>query len=239
MLHLMLTGVQLHSSHADAKLLASLGFHRFLDAEETELREKGAKLNPKTFPKPRKATGQQPAPEYRAAAALPPTEKTSAFMMQAARESDQACAAGVKRKSKTHPLHQTGVHASHAMQKVPGYDDRGTRNPEPMHTIGNEVSSVTVMAMGGTAAIYSVARLKEVAQWETDLNSNGRSSRWLRQLRPYLTGILLVGKLMLCVSNDAQLRRDCNAYPGLRTSMDKLATVALLPTHTHPPNFKL
>ena len=40
MLHLMLTGVQLHSSHADAKLLASLGFPRFLDAEETGLREK-------------------------------------------------------------------------------------------------------------------------------------------------------------------------------------------------------
>ncbi|KAL0042142.1 hypothetical protein WJX77_004487 [Trebouxia sp. C0004] len=72
--------------------------------------------------------------------------------------------------------------------KVPGYDDRDSRNPEPMHNTGNEVSAVTVMALGGTAAIYSVARLKEVTDWETDHNSDGQSSRWLRQLRPYSTG---------------------------------------------------
>ncbi|DBA92833.1 TPA: hypothetical protein ACH3X1_003015 [Trebouxia sp. C0004] len=164
------------------------GFHRVLDEEETELREKGANLNPKTFRKPRRATAQQPAPEYRTAAASAPTEKTTAFMLQAAREADQACAAGIKRKRKAHPLHQNGVHASHAMQKVPGYDDRDSRNPEPMHNTGNEVNDVTVMAMGGTAAIYSVARLKEVTEWETDHNSDGRSSRWLRHLRPYSTG---------------------------------------------------
>ncbi|DBA77429.1 TPA: hypothetical protein ACH3X1_009261 [Trebouxia sp. C0004] len=130
----------------------------------------------------------KPGPEYRTAAASAPTEKTTAFMLQAAREADQACAAGIKRKHKAHPLHQNGVHVSHAMQKVPGYDDRDSRNPEPMHNTGNEVSAVTVMAMGGTAAIYSVARLKEVTDWETDHNSDGRSSRWLRQLRPYSTG---------------------------------------------------
>ena len=178
-LYLMLEGMHCTHHMLTQSLWACLGFHRFLEAEETELREKGANLNPKTFPKPRQAAAQQPAPEYRTAAASSPTEKTSAFMMQAARESDQACAAGIKRKRKTHPLNQTGVHASHAMQKAPGYDDRGTRNPEPMHTIGNEVTSVTVMAVGGTAGIYSVARLKEVAQWEIDLNSGGRSSRFL------------------------------------------------------------
>ncbi|KAL0031481.1 hypothetical protein WJX77_002644 [Trebouxia sp. C0004] len=93
-------------------------------------------------------------------------------------------------------IQSTAMESSHladsvqawTVRQVPGYDDRDSRNPEPMHNTGNEVSAVTVMAMGGTAAIYSVARLKEVTDWETDHNSDGRSSRWLRQLRPYSTG---------------------------------------------------
>ncbi len=154
------------------------------------MREKGAKLNPRTFLKPRNAPrDESPPPEYRAATAAPPTEKTTAFMLQAARDAEQACAAGIRRKHKTHPQHQNGVHASHAMQKVPGYDDKESRNPEPMHNTGNEITAVTVMARGGTAAIYSVARLREVAEWEIALNNSSRPSRWEQKLRPYLTGI--------------------------------------------------
>ncbi|DBB04049.1 TPA: hypothetical protein ACH3X1_013104 [Trebouxia sp. C0004] len=52
-----------------------------------------------------------------------------------------------------------------------------------MHTIGNEVTAVTVMAQGGTAGIHSVARLPEVAKWEVSLNK-----RWEELLSPYLHG---------------------------------------------------
>ena len=83
-----------------------------------------------------------------------------------------------------------------------------------MHNTGNEVSAVTVKAMGETSAMYTAARYKELAQWETDLNSAGRPSRFMRQLRPYVTGMLLVGKLILSVANDVQLKRNCNACPG-------------------------
>lgn len=107
-------------------------------------------------------------------------------MLQSARESDLASAGGTKCKQSHHPQHQTGVHASHAMQKVPGYDDEGSRKPDPMHTIGNEVTAVTVMAQGGTAAIYSVARLPEAAKWEVSLNK-----RWEELLNPYLHGIYM------------------------------------------------
>ena len=62
---------------------------------------------------------------------------------------------------------------------------------EAVHTTGNEVSAITVMAHRGTSDIYAVARLKEVAEWEIALNSEGRSPRWLRQLRPYIPGMLL------------------------------------------------
>ena len=71
-------------------------------------------------------------------------------MMQSARESDLASAAGIRHKQSHHPLHQTGVHASHAMQKVPGYDDEGSQKPDSMHTIGDEVVDVTVMAPSTT-----------------------------------------------------------------------------------------
>ena len=87
------------------------------------------------------------------------------------------------------------------MQKVPVCDDRDVRNPEPMHTTGNETTALTVMARGGTAGIYSVARLREVAEWEIALNNNGRPSRWEQQLRPYLTGMLLASEPPLCTSN--------------------------------------
>lgn len=102
-------------------------------------------------------------------------------MMQADRESDQACAAGVKCTSRHHPQQRTGVHASHAMQKAPGNDDEKGRKPDPMHTLGNEVHAVTDMTLGGTASMYSVARLPEVAKWEILLNN-----RWQDLLGPYL-----------------------------------------------------
>ena len=70
------------------------------------------------------------------------------------------------------------------MQKVPGHDDEGSRKPDPMHTIGNEVIAVTVMAQGGTAAIYSVGRLPEVAKRDVSLNK-----RWEELLNPYLHGM--------------------------------------------------
>ena len=122
-----------HQHMLTPSLLACSGFHRFLDDDQTDLREKRAKLNPKTFPRNEPA----PPPKYRTSTASPPAEKTTAFMLQAAREADQACADGIKRKRKTHPLHETGVHASHAMQKVPCYVDKEAWNPEPMHTTGN------------------------------------------------------------------------------------------------------
>ncbi len=78
------------------------------------------------------------------------------------------------------------------MQKVSGYDDKESRNPEPMHNTSNEITTVTVMARGGTTAIYSVARLREVAEWEIALNNSGQPSRWEQKLRPYLTGIHIV-----------------------------------------------
>lgn len=52
-----------------------------------------------------------------------------------------------------------------------------------MHTIGNEVAAITVMAQGGTAAMYSDAWLPEVAKWEISLNK-----RWQELLSPYLHG---------------------------------------------------
>lgn len=104
-------------------------------------------------------------------------------MLQAARESDLACASGIKRTSKHHPQKRTGVHGSHALQKVPGHDDEESRKPDPMHTIGGELSGLATMAIGGTAAMYSVARLPEVARWEIAVNN-----RWHDELGPYLDG---------------------------------------------------
>lgn len=75
------------------------------------------------------------------------------------------------------------MHGSHAMQKVPGYDDQASRNPEPMHCGGGEASSVATMVMGGTASIYSAQRLPEVAEWEIRFNK-----RWQAELGPYLQG---------------------------------------------------
>ncbi len=140
-----------------------VGFHRFLAPEEEELRRRGAQLNPKTFLKPRNEAAA-PEPIYSTAEATAPAEKTNAFMRQSARESDLASAAGTRCKQSHHPQQQTGVHASHAMQKVPGFDDEGSRKPDPMHTIGNEVTAVTVMAQGGTAAIARGGQLGGTAK---------------------------------------------------------------------------
>ena len=46
-------------------------------------------------------------------------------MMQYARELDLTCTANIKRSSSHHPQKRTGVHASHAFQKVPGQDRPG------------------------------------------------------------------------------------------------------------------
>ena len=107
-------------------------------------------------------------------------------MMQYAIESDLACAADIKRSSSHHTQKRTGVHASHAFQKVPGQDDEWGRKPEPMHTIGGELTAVTIMPSGGTASMYSVKRLPEVATWEISFNS-----RWSDELSPYLHGMSL------------------------------------------------
>ena len=170
----------MHACNPSHQCGADAGYHRFLGQDCTELREQGATLNPKTFPR---SQADAPAPVYTSADALAPVAKTRADMMQYARESDLACAADIKRSSNHHPQKRTGVHASHAFQKVPGQDDEGGRKPEPMHTIGGEVTAVTAMASGGTASMYSVKRLPEVAKWEISLNS-----RWSDELSPYLHG---------------------------------------------------
>lgn len=162
---------------------ASAGFHRFLPQDQVQLRRDGAKLNPRTF-RPARNSDVAPDPVYSTADAERPANKTNAIMRANARESDRACADGTNRRHAQHPQRVTGVHASHAMQKVPGHDDEHGRKPDPMHTGGGEATALTVMVMGGTASMYSVQRLPEVAKWEIRFNK-----RWQRELGPYERGM--------------------------------------------------
>ena len=159
------------------------GYHAFLDATEVELRAREAALNP-TVP-PANANVPNPAPVYCQTDAPAPAAKTHQFHQEAARASDIACASGIRCSQKQHPHHQTGVLASHALQKAPGHDDEHSRKPDPMHCIGGEAFAVTTMALGGTGnpRIYSVGRLQKLAEWEVK-----RNKRWQRALGPYLLG---------------------------------------------------
>ena len=159
--------------------LPRVGYHRFCPQHETELRERVAKLNPISIPK----DGQGP-PVYTNADEPAPRAKTDAIQRAAAQESDAASTAGIKRKHPTHPSMETGVHASHALMKVPGWNEQKSRKPDGMHVTTGEVKAVTVMLGGGTADKYSREQLHLLADWKFKYNS-----RWGDLLAPYRAGM--------------------------------------------------
>ncbi|DBA90298.1 TPA: hypothetical protein ACH3X1_003585 [Trebouxia sp. C0004] len=142
------------------------------------MRGRGANFNPVSIPKEGEGT-----PVYTRADDLAPLVKTDQAMRQYGRDSDAALIAGIKRKQPAHPSRQTGVHASHALSKCPGWNEEKSHNPDPMHTSTNEVKSLTVMLNGGTSEKYSRDNLAALAVWE--LKYNGR---WGNLLGQYLSG---------------------------------------------------
>ncbi len=165
------------------------GYHRHLPEDETQMRQRGAKLNPVSIPKEGEGN-----PVYTRADDLAPLIKTDQAMRQYGRDSDAALIAGIKRKQHAHPSRHTGVHGSHALSKVPGWNEEKSRNPDPMHTSTNEVKSVTVMLNGGTSDKYSRDNLATLAAWE--LKCNGRWGNLLGQYRSGELAVLSVLFLM-------------------------------------------
>ncbi|KAL0040304.1 hypothetical protein WJX77_002792 [Trebouxia sp. C0004] len=119
------------------------GYHRHLPEDETEMRGRGANFNPVSIPKEGEGT-----PVYTRADDLAPLVKTDQAMRQYGRDSDAALIAGIKRKQPAHPSRQTGVHASHALSKCPGWNEEKSHNPDPMHTSTNEYGNSSTMADG-------------------------------------------------------------------------------------------
>lgn len=158
--------------------LSPVGLHRFCDQDETGLRDQGARLNPNIISNDSQGFAVYTKPDDAA-----PHAKTDAIMRAHARASDAASTAGIKRKQAAHPSKQSGVHASHAFMKIPGWNDQQKRKPDGMHTPVGEVKAVTVMLGGGTADKYSRDQLKLLADWEMKHNN-----RWEQLLAPYRAG---------------------------------------------------
>ena len=159
------------------------GYHAWLPQEATEAREEGANLNP-VVDKRATATTE---PEYTCtpADASPPARKDDAFMRQAAIEGDADTRAGKRLDDPQHAYKRLGVKGSHPFQKLTYARDPDLRQPDPMHTTGNELKGLADMAKGGTGAnaAYGRSKLETLAA-----HKMGTNDRFHDSLGPFLKG---------------------------------------------------
>ena len=155
--------------------------------EDSPLRETGARLDPIIHP-PTEAVPEGRVEQLEASLGHP-EQKDSNYMRTSAVPGDADYMAGRVRRSKRHAVKRTGVLASHPFMKIVYWDDVIMRQPDPMHTIGNEMKAVAEMVMGGTgkAPAYSAAQLPLHAKYKSLHNQ-----RWTDILTPFLPGKLLV-----------------------------------------------
>ena len=111
--------------------------------------------------------------------------------------------------------------ASHPLMKLVYWDDAIIRQPDPMHTTGNELKALAVMLMGGTgkAPAYSTPRLPQLAEHECNVNE-----RWQDILEEFLPA----GELYL---------HPCHCHSGLRCHIanEHCEQKPLLANPTHKP----
>ncbi|KAL3162725.1 hypothetical protein ABBQ38_008616 [Trebouxia sp. C0009 RCD-2024] len=121
--------------------------------------------------------------EYASAMAEAPAPKTTEDVRAAARRGDASLQADVATTSAHHPVKQTGVQGSHALQGLPKWKDHLARKPDPMHCGGDESKAVFDMVIGGTGKVpaYSSAALGALADWECTRNNR---FTLLRDLQP-------------------------------------------------------
>lgn len=149
---------------------------------DSELRQDGANLNPELI----ESTAAEHNWQYHEADEGKPEYKDNAFMRDAAAKGDQSYREGLGRRDAAHTVRLTGVLASHPPMKLLYWDDIIMRQPDPMHTIGNELKALAEMLMGGTGKtpVYSTARMPQLAEHEIVVNE-----RWAE----ILTGFLQAG----------------------------------------------
>ena len=127
-------------------------YYKFLDPAWTpqmlSLRKRGAALNPRRVGK---GAAQHFVFDSHDAAA--PELNTRDSVREAACRADNANRADIATSSKTHPVKQSGVRGSHALQSLDSWDDTKQKFPEPMLCTGGEVKSVFGMACGGTGKV--------------------------------------------------------------------------------------
>ena len=131
--------------------LASAGAYSFLDQDDTQRRRQGVKLN---IPPPPKPTRQDPTPQAppRSSRDEAPASKTNEDFKDSAQRGDAKMA--VETPKRQHPIHDRPrtatarnptpaklciVWGSHALMKLPYWDEAGFKQPDPMHTLQNEV----------------------------------------------------------------------------------------------------
>lgn len=157
---------------ADINLvLVAADYYKFLDPAWTpqmlSLRKRGAALNPR--PVGKGAAQHFVFDTYDAAA---PELNTRESVREAACRADIANRADIATSSRTHPVKQTGVRGSHALQALDSWDDTKQKFPEPLHCTAAEVKSVFDMACRGTGEVpaYSTKRLRDMADYECGQN---------------------------------------------------------------------
>ena len=133
-------------------VLVRADYYKFLDPTWTpqmlSLRKRGAALKPHRVGK---GAAQHFVFDSHDAAA--PQLHTRDFVRESACRADTANQADIVTSKKTHPVKQTGVRGSHALQSLDSWDDTKQKFPEPMHCEGGEVKSVFDMACGRTGKV--------------------------------------------------------------------------------------